>query len=221
MKRIQILLIEDNKILQDGISALLKKQSDMNVVSIIFNEKDILELISKLNTDIVLLDRGLPNQNNLNIIKSIKKDCPRPKIIVMDINQSQTDIFEYVEAGVSGFMLEDISSKEFLKTIRSVYQGDNILPPYLTDALFSQIIKHEVDESGLSSFNKIVRLTKREKQVMKLISDGDSNKEIAQKLQISTSTAKSHVHNILEKLSLSTRVQIAKHALSSDSQKQK
>ena len=221
MKRIQILLIEDNKILQDGISALLKKQSDMNVVSIIFNEKDILELISKLNTDIVLLDRGLPNQNNLNIIKSIKKDCPRPKIIVMDINQSQTDIFEYVEAGVSGFMLEDISSKEFLKTIRSVYQGDNILPPYLTDALFSQIIKHEVDESDLSSFNKIVQLTKREKQVMKLISDGDSNKEIAQKLQISTSTAKSHVHNILEKLSLSTRVQIAKHALSSDSQKQK
>lgn len=221
MKRIQVLLIEDNKILQAGISALLKKQSDMNVVSIIFNEKDILELISKLNTDIVLLDHGLPNQNNLNIIKSIKKDCPRPKIIVMNLIRSQTDIFEYVEAGVSGFMLEDISSKEFLKTIRSVYQGDNILPPYLTDALFSQIIKHEIDESDLSSFNKIVRLTKREKQVMKLISDGDSNKEIAQKLQISNNTAKSHVHNILEKLSLSTRVQIAKHALSSDSQKQK
>ena len=219
MKKIKILLIEDNRLLREGISALLKKQSDMNVVTTVGNGENILALVSKLNPNIVLLDLGLRSQNSLDIVKLVKKNFQETKIIVMDLIPSQTDVFEFVQAGVSGFMLKDISVTEFLKTIRSVYQGAQVLPPHLTGSLFSQIVEHAINGSRPSVIDNSVRMTKRERQVIDLVADGATNKEIAQKLHLSTYTVKSHVHNILEKLSLNTRVQIAKHAHYSESYK--
>lgn len=109
-------------------------------------------------------------------------------------------------------MLKDISVTEFLKTIRSVFDGARVLPPHLSGSLFSQIINHAINGLTNTVINDSVRMTKRERQVIELIADGDTNKEIAQKLHLSTYTVKSHVHNIPEKLALNTRVQIAKHA---------
>ena len=219
MKKIKILLIEDNRLLREGISVLLKKQPDMNVVATVGNGENILALIGKLKPNIVLLDLGLRSQNSLSIVILIKKNFQETKIIVMDLIPLQTDVFEFVQAGVSGFMLKDISVTEFLKTIRSVHAGEQVLPPHLTGSLFSQIVEHAINGSKRSIITESVRMTKREKQVIELIADGYTNKEIAQKLHLSTYTVKSHVHNILEKLSLSTRVQVAKHAHISDQYK--
>ncbi len=219
IKKIKILLIEDNRLLREGISALLKKQTDINVVTTVGNGENILELIAKLKPNIVLLDLGLRSQNSLQIVKLVKKNYKETKIIVMDLIPLQADVFEFVQAGVSGFMLKDISVIEFLKTIRSVYAGAQVLPPHLTGSLFSQIVEHAINGLKPAALNESVRMTKREKQVIELIADGSTNKEIAQKLHLSTYTVKSHVHNILEKLSLSTRVQVAKHAHISDQYK--
>ncbi|MFO7526701.1 MAG: response regulator transcription factor, partial [Ignavibacteriaceae bacterium] len=137
----------------------------------------------------------------------------------MDLVPLQADVFEFVQAGVSGFTLKDINITEFLRTIRMVFKGATVLPPHLTGSLFSQIIDHAVNGSKPTVLEESVRMTKRERQVIQLIADGSTNKEIAEKLHLSTHTVKSHVHNILEKLSLSTRVQIAKHAHLSESYK--
>jgi len=212
MKKIKILLIEDNRLLREGISALLKKQPDMNVVTTVGNGENILTLVGKFKPNIVLLDLGLRNQNSLQVVKLIKANFQNIKIIVMDLIPLQTDVFEFVQAGVSGFMLKDISVAEFLKTIRSVFEGAQVLPPHLTGSLFSQIVEHAINGLPPRVINESVRMTKRERQVVELIADGSTNKEIAQKLNLSTYTIKSHVHNILEKLALNTRVQIAKHA---------
>jgi len=217
--KIRILLVEDNRLLREGISALLKKQSDMNVVSTVGNGENILALIGKLKPSIVLLDLGLRSQNSLETVKLVRTNFQETKIIVMDLVPLQTDVFEFVQAGVSGFMLKDISVTEFLKTIRSVYQGARVLPPNLTSSLFSQIVEHAINGSKPSVIVESVRMTKRERQVIELIADGSTNKEIAQKLHLSHYTIKSHVHNILEKLALNTRVQIAKHAHLSNSYK--
>jgi DNA-binding NarL/FixJ family response regulator len=107
-----------------------------------------------------------------------------------------------------------------IKTIRSVYKGLKVLPTFLTNMLFSQIVRHKISDNDLSAFDKIARLTKQEKNVMELIADGLTNKDIGKNLGISTYTVKSHVHNILEKLSLNTRVQIAKLAFVQESNKQ-
>ena len=212
MKKIQILLIEDNRLLRDGIASMLKKQSDMNVVATVGNGENILQMIGKHKPNIVLLDLGLRNQNSLQIVKLTKENFPAIKIIVMDLIPLQADVFEFVQAGVSGFILKDANVAEFYKTIRSVYDGSQVLPPHLTGSLFSQIIEHAINKIKPSVIDESVRMTKRERQVIELIADGSTNKEIAQKLHLSTYTVKSHVHNILEKLALNTRVQIAKHA---------
>ena len=115
-------------------------------------------------------------------------------------------------AGVSGFILKDANIAEFYKTIRSVYKGEEVLPPHLTGSLFSQIVENAILTTKPSVIAESVLMTKRERQVIELISDGKSNKEIAQALHVSTYTVKSHVHNILEKLALNTRLQIANYA---------
>ena len=211
MKKIRILLIEDNRLLREGLAAMLKKQKDMNVVETVGNGENILAILRKYKPEVLLIDLGLRNRSSLNLVKLVKKNFPTSKVIMMDLIPVQADVFEFVKAGVSGFILKDATVNDFLKTIRSVAKGLQVLPPNLTGSLFSQIVEHAISGSNPSALIDSVRMTKRERQVIELIADGHTNKEIAQKLHLSTYTVKSHVHNILEKLALSTRVQIAKY----------
>lgn len=217
MGRIRILLIEDNRLLRDGIANLIKKQPDMQVFASIGNGENVMSLIGKHKPDLLLLDIGLRNQNSMQIVKLTKENFPDTKIIIMDLIPFQTDVLEFVQSGVSGFLLKDANVSELYQTIRLVYKGESVLPANLTNSLFSQIIEHAVNSLKPSLIAESVRLTKREQQVMALIADGSTNKEIAQKLHLSTFTIKSHVHNILEKLTLSTRVQIAIYAHNNES----
>ncbi len=211
MKKIQLLIIEDNRLLRDGIVSMLKKQADMHVVATAGNGENILKMIGQFNPNIVLLDLGLRNQSSLRIVKSVKQHYPEVKSIVTDLIPIQSDVLQFVEAGVSGFLLKDATINDFMKTIRSVFQGEQILPAHLTGSLFSQIVENALNGSQPSLIIESVRMTKREKQVIELIADGSTNKEIAQELHLSPFTVKSHVHNILEKLTLHTRIQIAKY----------
>lgn len=205
------MLIEDNRLLREGLTAMLKQQHDIGVVETVGDGENILTIMRKHKPELMLLDLGLRNRSSINLVKLVKKNYPATKIIMMDLIPTQSDVFEFVQAGVSGFLLKDATVNDFLKTIRSVAKGVQVLPPNMTGSLFSQIVEHAVNESKPSALIDSVRMTKRERQVIELISEGHTNKEIAQKLHLSTYTVKSHVHNILEKLALSTRVQIAKY----------
>jgi DNA-binding NarL/FixJ family response regulator len=217
MKKIRLMIIEDNRFLREGITAMIEKQSDLRVAAAIGTSENILRKINTVKPNLALLDLGLRSQNSLQIVKSVKKSFSSTKIIVMDLVPVHEDILEFVQAGVSGFILKDASVDDFLRTIRSVADGNKVLPPHLTDSLFSQIVEHAVNGPKRSSLIKSVRMTKREKQVIVLIADGLTNKEIAQQLNLSPYTIKSHVHNILEKLALHTRVQITRYAHTSES----
>src|SRR4030066_496649 len=144
MKKIQILLIEDNRLLRDGISAMIKKQPDMQVVATIGKGENILALIGKLKPSIVLLDLGIRSQNSLDVVKLVKKNFQETKVIMMDLIPLQADVFEFVQAGVSGFILKDARVNDFLTTIRSVAKGLQVLPLNLTGSRFSQILEHEI-----------------------------------------------------------------------------
>jgi len=191
---------------------MIKEQYDLKVVAALGVNENNFQKISSLKPHIALLDLGLRTQNSLQVVKSVMKKFPGTKLIVMDIVPVQEEILEFVQAGVSGFILKDATVDDFLRTIRSVAQGNKVLPPHLTDSLFSQIVERALTGTNKAGLLKSVRMTKREKQVIELIADGLTNKEIAQNLHLSTYTVKSHVHNILEKLALHTRVQIAKYA---------
>ncbi len=210
--RIRVLLIEDNRLLREGITAMLNEQPDIRAVSSTGNG-DAVEKAKKLKPQVVLLDLGLRSQNSLRVAELIKKEYPRTEIVVMDLLPVQAEVVEFVKAGVAGFILKDATIDDFLHTIRSVAEGKKVLPPPLTESLFSHIVQYAVQSGKADRLMKAVRLTKREHEVVDLIARGMSNKEIARELNIALHTVKSHVHNTLEKLALHTRLELATFAL--------
>jgi DNA-binding NarL/FixJ family response regulator len=209
MAKIKILLIEDNRLLREGIAAILSTQGDFEVVARSDDGDSVYELksLGKI-PDIVLLDLGLEKENSLRLMAMLQKELPMVKVIAMDILPEQVEIIEFVKAGGWGFILKNASSAEYIKTIQAVAGGMKVLPPILTKPLFTEIVELAIkSDDGIP--DESIQLTNREREIIALISEGLSNKEIAQRLHIATYTVKNHVHNILEKLVLSTRLQIA------------
>ena len=209
MRKIRILLIEDNRLLRDGIVAMIKAQPDMTVVSA-SGSADALAKLGRSRPQVVLLDLGLRGNNSLRIVESIRTNAPAAKVIIMDLVPVQTELVEFVQAGVSGFILKEATFDEFVRTIRTVVEGAKVLPPPMTASLFSEIVEYATRTGKRNPF-RLVRMTRREREVIAQIADGMSNKEIAANLHIAIDTVKSHVHNILEKLALHTRLEIASY----------
>lgn len=212
MKRIRLLLIEDNRLLREGIVAMMKNQPDLRLVQAGANFKDVALKAQRLKPKVVLLDQCLREQNSLRVAKMVKEKIPEAKVIVMGLVLVQADIFAFVKAGASGFVLKEASFHDFLKTIRTVAAGRKVLPPPSTGLLFSQIVEDAVRNSKVQLND--VRITKREREIIDLIGEGLANKEIAQRLHLATHTVKSHVHSVLEKLALQTRLQVGIYARS-------
>jgi DNA-binding NarL/FixJ family response regulator len=206
---ISVALIEDNRLVREGIAALLNQLSDVRVV-VAGAGVDTLQQC-KANPQVVLLDLGLRNGDSVRVAEQIRKEFPKSKVIVMDLLPVHEEIAELVSAGVSGFILKDATLEDLVNTIRLVAEGAHVLPPPMTGALFSQIARDAVAKARPALLNS-VRMTQREREVINLIAEGMSNKEIASKLHIATHTVKSHVRNIMEKLALHTRLQIAAYA---------
>jgi DNA-binding NarL/FixJ family response regulator len=210
LKKIKILLLEDNRILRDGIKALVNAQPDLKIVAASEGKHETLREVRSLKAHVVLLDLGLQNENGLEVVKTLSREMPETKVIGMGLIPSQLDIIEIVEAGAAGFILKDASIGDFLETIRSVARGHKVLPPLLTGSLFNHVVQLALRQ-GKRNLSKGVRMTKREREIIVLIAEGMSNKDIAERLNLSTYTVKSHVHNVMEKLALHSRLQIAAH----------
>src|ERR1051325_11245301 len=147
MNKIRLLLIHDNRLLRDGIAAMLKGHRDIKVVAASGNGENGILKIHKLKPNVILLDLGLRSQSSLHVVEIVKKEFPHAKVIVMDLAPAQGDILQFVKAGASGFILKDATLDDFLATIRSVAEGEKVLPPVLSGSLFSQII----DQAGAGS----------------------------------------------------------------------
>jgi len=203
-----VALIEDNRLIREGLVSLLSQYPDLKVVADGSNGETLL---MKEDPHVVLLDFGLKRGDSLRVAEKVKKETPDAKVIVMDLLPVQEDLVEFVHAGVSGFIMKDATLDDLVNAIRAVADGAHILPPEVTGSLFSQIARDAVSK-GRPRVLKSVRMTPRERQVVNLIAEGMSNKEIARTLHIATHTVKSHVRNIMEKLTLHTRLQIAAYA---------
>ena len=206
---ISVALIEDNRLVREGITALLNQLPDLKVVA--GQSSDEAALLRGANPHVVLLDLGLRNGDSLRLAEKVKKELPASKVIVMDLLPVHEDIVEFVNAGVSGFIMKDATLEDLVHTIRSVAKGAHVLPPQMTATLFSQIARDAVARGRPQALDS-VRMTPREREVINLIAEGLSNKEIAGRLNLATHTVKSHVRNVMEKLTLHTRLQIAAYA---------
>jgi len=209
MKKIRLFVIEDNKLLREGISVMASADKDIQAVEATGDRIKFSDKIRKFKPNILLLDLGLANQNSIELVKSVKKKFPKLKIIVMDFLPIQSDINQFIDEGVSGFILKDDTPKDFINTIRSVVNGEKIFPPQVQASLISQIVDNAVDDLLGSKLIESIHLTDKEKKIIRFISAGLPNKEISKRLKLKAPIIKSYIDNIMEKMSLNNRVQIS------------
>lgn len=202
------MVIDDNRLVREGLKALLDAQPDLKVVATAEDPTDGMRHVRELTPHVVLLDATMDNGDTSRFVQTIRSTSPTARVIVMDLLAGPEDVIEFVKAGANGFVMKDATLDDLVRTIRSVAQGADVVPSALTGTLLSHIAQHVVARP-IPGVEQAVRMTKRERQIMDLIAEGLSNKEIAQRLNIATYTVKSHVHNILEKLALHSRLQIA------------
>ena len=206
---ITVAIIEDNRLVREGMTDMLNELPDVQVVHAATSlDKAMLK---QANPRVVLLDIGLHDINCLDVAQTVRKELTSSEVIVMDLLPVHEEIAQFVNVGVAGFILKDATFEDFVGTIRSVAEGVRVLPAPMTGTLFSQIARVAV-QRGRAAALEAVHMTPREREVIALIADGLSNKEIAHELSIATDTVKSHVRNIMEKLALHTRLQIAAYA---------
>jgi DNA-binding NarL/FixJ family response regulator len=205
-----VVLIEDNRLLRDGLSTMLNAQG-LSVVATARSAQEALREVARVKPQLVLLDYALGDREGPRFVQEIKETFPDVKVIVMGLLPAHADFVDFIKAGVAGFILKDATIEVFVATVMAVADGESVLPSLLTRTVFSHVAA-QARSRGKRGAKAAVRMTARERQVIESISDGLGNKEIADRLHIATHTVKSHVHNILEKLALHTRLEVAAFA---------
>ena len=204
---IALVLIDDNRLLREGLTRMIQSQPGFRVLAASADAAEALEKVREAKPDVVLVDLGLENHDSLRLTATVHKEVPVARVIVMGLLPGHEEVAQYVRAGASGFIMKDASFEDLVATIRTVADGGEVLPRALTPSLFSEIARGASRNRAMAL--ESVRLTARERQVIDLLTEGLSNKEIATRMHIAIHTVKSHVHNVLEKLALRSRLEVA------------
>jgi DNA-binding NarL/FixJ family response regulator len=209
MSRIKILVADDHALLREGIIAILKLHDDVEVVGEASDGMDAIQKALKLRPDIVLMDIAMPGLGGLEATVEIKKTAPNIKILVLSQYDDREYVSRLIKAGVSGYILKHAVGTDLLSSIRAVARGEF----YLYSAIASSVIGDYLSK-GTAAIEEdpYERLTDREKQVLKLIAEGHTHKEIANILDISVKTVIAHYSNFQEKLDIRTRAGLIKFA---------
>lgn len=206
---ITVAIIEDNRLVREGITRMLGELAD---VSVVFSASTVeMSRLQAANPMVLLLDVGLEDENCQRLAEAVQREMTTTHVIVMDLLPANEEVVQFVNAGVAGFILKDASVDDFVSTVRTVANGQRVLPTRMTGTLFSQIAQVALD-CGEQEALAAVRMTQREREVIAHIAVGMSNKEIAREMNIATDTVKSHVRNVMDKLALHSRLQIAAYA---------
>ncbi len=205
---ISLVLIDDNRLLREGLTAMIHAQPGFRVLAASADVEEALARVREARPDVVLLDFGLADHDSLSLTATVRAEVPSARVIVMGLLPLQEYVADYVRAGASGFIMLDASFDEFFETIRAVADGAEVLPRALTNSLFTQIVRNAPMPTKARALES-VRLTVREREIVALLGEGLSNKEIAVRMGVALHTVKSHVHNVLEKLALNSRLEVA------------
>lgn len=208
--KVNVIIVDDHPLVREGLRKILEYNTEITVLDEAGDGQGAINLARSLRPDVVLMDINMPGTNGIEATRVIKREFPSMGVIALTIHEEEEYVLELVRAGVSGYVLKDIDPSKLVETVKTVARGHSVIDPLITNKIFGEI-------SRLSR-NRRVReewetLTDREMDVLKLISQGRSNKEIARTLTISEKTVKNHITNIFRKLQVEDRTQAVLFAL--------
>jgi len=210
MKKIRILIADDHTIFRQGLKMLLEQENDLEVVGEAGDGAETIKLAKKLKPDIALLDIAMPKMDGIEVAKKLKKILPQLKVIVLTSYADDQFLFEFLKLGVSGFVLKDSASQELIYSIRKTKEGMAFLDPSVSKKVMEKFTQVT---GGKKDFINYGKLSDREKEVLQLVAEGKSTKEVAGKLYISPKTVENHRANIMKKLDIHDRMGLTKYAL--------
>lgn len=205
---IKVLLVDDQSLIRQGLKALLELEPDIEIVGEAENGEQAINLVAKLQPDVILLDIRMPIMDGVAATREIQKRFVKTKILVLTTFDDDEYVSAAMQNGAMGYLLKDTPSEELAVAIRAVHKGYTQLGPGIVKKLLTQF-SHPTPTQSLPVPSSLAELTPREKEVLQLIATGASNREIAHQLYISEGTVKNHVTNILNRLNLRDRTQAA------------
>ncbi|MFP3898995.1 MAG: response regulator [Dehalococcoidia bacterium] len=210
MAKIRVLVTDDHAIVRDGVCALLALTDDIEAVGEATNGREALEMVASLSPDVALMDIVMPLMDGLEATRRLRKEFPETKVIVLTQYEDRDYVIPAIEAGASGFISKAAASSELTSAIRSVYRGDSFLSPSIARLLVDDY--RQLASVGRSN-DTADQLTDREREVLKLLAEGHSTREIAQILVVSPKTVDRHKTNLMAKLDIHNRLDLFKYAL--------
>lgn len=211
MEAIRILLVDDHILFRKGLLSLLSAAEGLKVVGECGDGREAVQRARELMPDIVLMDIRMPVMDGIEATRQITLQAPHVKVVVLTVSEDDHDLFEAIKAGARGYLLKNLEPEELRRLIRAVAAGEAALSP----AVAARILD-EYKSPGPAPSPQRAALTEREEEILALLVEGLGNKEIAHRLSISQSTVRNHLHNILYKLHLDNRVQLAIYAYRED-----
>lgn len=208
MERIKVLIVDDHRVVREGLSAILQSKDTIQVLGEAQDGQEAVEKARSLLPDVILMDVSMPKMTGVEATRIIKREFPHIGIIALTMYEEQQYIFDLVRGGATGYLLKDSDSDQIVKAIQSVYRGESLIHPAVASKIlaeFSLLAQKKGKKSGWVEHD----LTEREITVLRLVADGKTNKEIANSLDLSEKTVKNHVRNIFHKLQVYDRTQAA------------
>ncbi|WP_343293804.1 response regulator [Vandammella animalimorsus] len=210
---IRILLVDDHTLFRSGLRLLLKRQEDFEVVGEAPDGIEGLKRAKELCPDVILLDLNMPGPSGLEVLQMLSQDVPESAVIVLTVSEEGEELAQALRSGARGYLLKNIDAEALVQGIRRAVAGEPVIDPGMTAKLVEQF-RHQppsppAPAAPADGDAQRSRLTAREVQVARLLARGASNKVIARELDVTESTVKIHVQNVLKKLNLNSRVQIA------------
>lgn len=203
--KIRVLLADDHTILRKGVRKLIESQQDMEVVGEAKTGRETVEEARKLKPDIVVMDVSMPDLNGIEATRQICDELAQVRVVALSMHKDSVYVREILRAGARGYLLKESEDEDLLKAIRSVHRGEAFLSPAISDAVLTDYRRHVS--------NPVDLLTSREREVLALIAEGKTNKEIANLLNLSVYTVESHRGSVMEKLNLHNAGDIVRFAI--------
>ncbi len=206
---IRIVLAEDHKITREGLVNMLKNQGNMQVIGEAQNGREAVQLALDLSPDLVIMDVTMPNLNGIDATRVITSNSKAVKVIALSMYSDKQFVQGMMQAGASGYLLKDCAFDELVNAIRVVYAGET----YLSPGIAGIVVQDYVKKLSSSAFSAATLLTKREREVLQLISEGKSTKHIATQLDVSIKTVETHRRQMMEKLGIRNVAGLTKYAI--------
>jgi DNA-binding NarL/FixJ family response regulator len=210
MSSIRVLIADDHAIVREGVRALLTLSDDITVVGEAANGREAIDLARKLRPDVILMDIAMPGLGGLEATIEIRKENPEARILVLTQYEDREYIRRFLKAGVSGYVLKKAAGSDLTSAIRAVHRGGLVLDPEVAREAMREQAGAAAPGVAADPYES---LTDREKQVLKLVAEGHSNKDVAELLDISVKTAMSHREHIMQKLDLHSRTELIRFAI--------